>query len=761
MSSCSLKRYVPEGEYLISRNTISIDSSDVAFEKSDLSSYISQKPYRGKFGTNFKTWVYYISEGKDNKKVWKWINGNMGEKPEYYSKSLANSSAKQMQLYLDNVGYFHSKVASSVETKRYKARVNYKVSTTTPYRIREIGYDIKDTTLAKYALRAKEELPVKTGDIYNAYTMDKQRDIVAERLRNSGYYYFTRDYISFEIDSNFRCHSMKVTMRIDNVKSPSTGQLEPHKRYHINSISIYPNFTPMAANRQPTDSTTLNVETGRRKWPNVLNFYYFGNPRIKPQTFSQIIQIYKGAPYRLRNVTQTYNAIGNLQLFSNSNIEFSPVKSSNDTLNLLDCKVMLQRTNVHSYKLEAEGTNSDGDLGVRGSISYTNKNLFRGAEVLQLTVKGGLEAQQIVGFGDLDEGGGVFNTKEFGINGSISFPKLLSPFNITTFARDYQPKTNLSLGYNTQIRYYYSRYIGIATFGYDWKSSSRMQNFLTPINLNSVKVDPVSVFQELLDLEENQRIKDQYTDHLILGAKYSFIYSTQNINKTGNFLYLRASVESSGNTLSLFNNTALITEKDGHHELLGIRYAQYLRTDCDFRQYFDLDHDSWLVFREMVGIGIPFGNSYDMPFERSFYSGGANGMRGWQYRELGPGSYVPASSNTDIERIGDIQLELNTEIRFPIYSIVNGAFFVDMGNIWNYHENESLPGGDFKFNTFYKQIAMDGGFGLRLDVKFVVLRLDCAMPFRNPYENDNGSHWRFDNMRFRDTRWVVGIGYPF
>ena len=252
----------------------------------------------------------------------------------------------------------------------------------------------------------------------------------------------------------------------------------------------------------------------------------------------------------------------------------------------------------------------------------------------------------------------------------------------------------------------------------------------------------------------------QYTNHLIFGAQYSFTLNTQNINRTGNFIYLRASLESSGNLLSLFNNTSVISESDGHHELFGIRYAQFLRTHIDFRQYLSFNEDTRLVFRQVIGVGFPYGNSMDMPFERSFYSGGANGMRGWQYRMLGPGAYHSENNVQEIERIGDIQVELNTEFRFPIYSIVKGAFFIDAGNIWNYHENEALPNGSFKFNTFYKQIAMDGGLGLRFDVNIIVLRLDCAMPFRNPY-SENGTYWRFKNMRFRDMRWVISIGYPF
>lgn len=758
MSACSLQRYVPEGKYLIRKNSIVIDSSHVAFTKSDLATYITQQPYRRSFGSSLQTRIYFISKPRIKSRFWKWVNEKLGKEPDFFDQESTDYSAQQMERFLDNVGYFHSNVTTEVTKKGFKARVKYHVTPATPYRISEISYDIADTVLADYALFFEKGFPVKKGDIYNEYTMNDHRDLITEHLRNSGYYYFNRNYIVFEVDSSQMNHTIKVKMRIDNVKDPETGKYTPHKRYYINKISIYPNFSPAMASRKPTDSTHLDVKIGRQQKINSLDCYYFGNPRIRPQTFSQVIQIQKGEPYRLWRVNQTYSNLRNFQLFTNPNIEFTPVAS--DTANLLDCRIMLQRNDVHSYRIGAEGTNSDRDLGIRGSLSYTNKNLFKGAEIFTISVKGGLEAQQIVGFGELENHYKVFNTREFSINSNLYFPKFLSPLRLRNFVRDYQPSTNLALGYNAQIRYYYSRYIAMASFGYDWKSTPRLQHVLKPFYLNSVKVNPIPEFQAMLDMEDNQRRKDQYTNHLIFGAQYAFTLNTQNINRTGNFIYLRASIESSGNLLSLFNNTSVITEREGHHELFGIRYAQFLRTHIDFRQYLSFNEDTRLVFRQVVGVGFPYGNSMDMPFERSFYSGGANGMRGWPYRMLGPGAYHSENNEKKTERIGDIQVELNTEFRFPIYSIIKGAFFVDAGNIWNYHENEALPNGGFKFDTFYRQIAMDGGLGLRFDVNIIVLRLDCAMPFRNPY-SENGTHWRFKNMHFRDMRWVISIGYPF
>ena len=554
-------------------------------------------------------------------------------------------------------------------------------------------------------------------------------------------------------------------MKIANAEDRNTGQRHPHKLYTINKISIYPNYRPSLANRQAIDSTSLTFSTGFRflngfqSIPNTLHFYYYEKPQVRPSTFSQMIMVMEGRPYRQRQVELTYSALSSLKLFANTTIEFDTVHC--DTANLLNCRIMMRRGNIHSLKVQTEATNSGGDLGISGSVTYTNKNIFRGAEVLTVSLKGGLEAQEIINLGEISDEGKIFNTGELIFNSSIYFPKFLSPIPLKSFARDYQPRTNLTFGGSVQKRYAYSRYINMASFGYDWKSSSRLQFVLTPIYVNYVKVNPIPAFQEILDQESNQRIKDQYTSHFVVGGRYSIIYNTQSIFTKGNYIYIRGNLESSGGLASLLNNTSLVTVQNDHYDLLGVRYAQYLRGDVDFRQYYKLGENSWFVCRQLIGMGLPYGNSYDMPFERSFYSGGSIGMRGWSYRKLGPGAYVPNGTDANIERIGDIQLECNAELRFPIRGMFNGAVFVDAGNIWNYHANELLPGGEFHFNTFYDQIAIDAGIGLRLDFSIAILRLDWAFPLRNPYPNTLGNHWTFDDFSILNSHMVLNLGYPF
>ncbi len=764
-TSCSISRRVPKGSQFLDKNKVVIQGGKVDFEKSDIKSYIIQEPFKARFPYRLGLWVYYVTEHSQGS-FGKWMNKHFGTDPEYYDNNAAINSKKQIEQYLNNRGYFNSKVALETKPvskkKQHLVKAIYTVYPTQPYRINKINYQIEDTVLASHLLRLESRFPAQEHDIYNAYTLDEQRTFITDYLRNTGYYYFNKDYITYEVDSSFNDHTLEITMKIANVKERNSEKTQPHKRYTIDKINVFPDYTPVLANTPLIDSTTITFPTGYQNLQNTLHLYYHEPPRIRPNTFTQVIQVIQGRPYRLRQVSQTYNALSNLKIIANSSIEFDSVPSRNDSINLLNCNIYLRRANQHSFKVQTEGTNTGGDLGISGSVIYTNKNIFKGSEVLQISLKGGLEAQKIIDLGEVDEVGGIFNTRELTFNTSLFIPKFLSPIPLKTFVWDYQPRTTFSLGSSAQIRYAYSRFITMGSFGYDWKASPRLHFTVTPINLNSVKVNPSPEFQILLDLESNQRLKDQYTSHLIYGGKYTLIYNTQNaITKPNHYIYLRGTIESSGGLISLFNRTKLITENDDHHELFGIRYAQYLRGDIDFRQYNRIGKKTMLIFRQFIGIGMPYGNSYDMPFERCFYSGGSMGMRGWSYRSLGPGSYHPEDDYLNIERIGDIQLELNAEYRFPIHGRFNGAVFVDAGNIWNYHANELLPGGEFHFNNFYRQIAMDAGFGMRFDLKIAIIRIDLAMPIRNPYPDDKGQYWTFRDMSILDLHPVMNIGYPF
>lgn len=736
---------------ILKDNMIEIDNPKVSFTKSDISPYIIQSENPKFLGFMPLTWLYYKTEKNKDSKVIKWINKTIGEKPVYLNNEMTENSVKQINGYLNNIGYFNSKVTTEVNNRRGIGNVTYTIHPSKPYIIDSISYTISDTAISKHIDRIKKNLPVQKGDIYNAFELDNERDMITEFLKNRGYYFFTKDYIFMEVDTNLLFRKANINIRIDNVTDPITQEEEDHKKYYINNIYIYPKGNLLNNN---IDTVSYTYSLGKNNAFRTLNFVYSENPKIRFKTFDNIIQIHQDEPYNLRQVNQTYKALNNLKIYNMNNIDFEPV--NNDSLNLLDCNIVLNRAKLNYYNIQLEGTNSSGDLGILGSITYRNKNIFRGSEIFNISMRAGTQAQS---FRDIDGSAGLFNTKEFGIEASLLFPKFLSPIQLKNFAKEYQPKTSLSVGYSLQSRPIYLRQITSVSFGYNWMKNSYVQNILTPITLNSVKVNPTESFKNTLEQETNQRIKDQYTSHLIFGLDYTYIFNNQNVRFKRDFFYFKANLQSSGNLLSAFNNTSVIQTIDNYHEIFGIRYAQYIRFAFDFRYFKYIIGESQIASRIMIGAGIPYGNSNDMPFEKSFYAGGSNGMRGWQFRELGPGTFNNPN-NLNIERIGDIQLEFNLEFRFPIHSFIKGAIFTDIGNIWTMKENETFVGGNFKFDTFYKQLAADIGLGLRFDISFLLFRIDAAAPIVNP-AYPQGERWRINKLQFKDFILNFGIGYPF
>lgn len=337
-------------------------------------------------------------------------------------------------------------------------------------------------------------------------------------------------------------------------------------------------------------------------------------------------------------------------------------------------------------------------------------------------------------------------------------PKFLAPINEEVFSRYFRPKTLISVGYNLQDRIEYDRIISNITFGYEWSQSKFINQILYPIDINLVKVSTTPEFDSIL-AGESERYRTQYTDHLILGLRYSYIYNNQELNKIKDFYYFRINFESAGNLLNLFVGATGQTENsEGYETAFGIRYAQYAKSNFDFRYYFVLDKKHSVAIRSFTGVAIPYGNSIDIPFEKGYFGGGANGMRAWPLRYLGPGAYQDIQQ---IERVGDIMIEGNIEYRFPIYKIFTGGLFYDVGNIWLLKENETFPGGEFNFDNFIGQLAMDVGVGIRLDFNYFIFRVDVAQKLRDParavadrWVIGSGGDWF-------EVAWNLGIGYPF
>lgn len=758
-SACSVKKHIPEGKKITTKYSFNISDKPSQIKVSELKTLIKPKANTKFLFMYPKLYVYYKTKEK-NSKVYNWLNDRFGEEAVYTNNSDLEKIKRNLTIYLGDIGFFNSEVEYKVKSKNFYNKVIYSIVPSTPYKLSKIEYEINDTLLQSFVNKNKNKSLLKTGDIYNAYVMDDERDRITENLRNSGYYHFSRNYIQFLVDSTGKNQSIDVVVKINNRKEatnqPGKFIEKKHRRYFINKVNIIPDFRP--ANKQVFDTIQHEIEFWDEKEAFSYNFLYADRIKLKPSAFDQAIKIKPGKPYSSESIQKTYKRLFAFQIIRTVNISFDTTKSrvSKQDSSFLDCKISMQKSELNSFTIAAEGTNSSGDLGMRGNIILLNKNIFNRAEVFRIVFNGGFEAQTI---SEGDGNQGIFNTFEAGVQSSIFFPRFISPIRIIVFNQRYNPTSNLSFGFNYQRRPNYSRNISRASLGYSWKSSKLVKQILTPININFVKVNPSKEFAKILEQETNKRLKEQYSDHMILGLNYSYIFSNQDKSGLKNFEYFRANLETSGNIL--YGLTSLLGSSkstDGYYEIVGVRYSQYIRADFDFRQYFLIQHrKSTVATRIFLGMGIPYLNSEEIPYERGFYAGGANGMRGWAFRTLGPGSY---SGTDQYERIGDIQMEFNLEYRFPIYAFLHGAVFSDFGNIWTYNQSVTFPEGQFKFNRFYKEIAMDMGVGIRLDFNFFIFRVDFAAPFIDP-SYPKGDRWRFNNLQFKNIIGNFGIGYPF
>jgi len=767
-SGCDVTKPISGKDHLLIKNRFKINSHKITAD--DLSGYLQQNPNTKLFGLFRPNIAFYNmgSKGKDTK-FKTWLRTKIGSAPVLLDTSLVTISAKQMKLYLANKGYFQAVVNDTIIYKKKKATVTYHVDVSNPYTIRQLKYVIPDTQLAAFVYRDTSKCLIKRGNNYDSYILDDERTRITNNLLSNGFFRFSTNYITYRIDSSLNCKKMDITLEITNPVVPSlfdlTSVIESnHKRYFINKIYLIPEYDHLKTDTVSYDTIVRSYGGSDKSKP--FNTYYFltrDRIKIKPRTLAQSVFITPGTFYNVLDVNQTYSQLSSLQVFKLINIQFNETLDDKpaDTIHkdLIDCNILLSRSPVNSFSITTDGTNSGGALGIQAGVSYSNRNIFRGAQLLRVNFN--ISAQAQATSSSSEEPTGFFNTIELGANAVLTFPQFLIPIRPERLPKHFKPKTSITIGYNYQHQQDYDRHISNITFGYNWIQNETIKHVLNPVEISLVKVFPDAYFDSIINAQPDQRLKNQYTSHMVAGLKYTFTFNNQKINKVKDFIYLRSNIETGGNLIhglsALFNAQK---NESGQYTLFNLPYSQYVRPDVDFRYYEILGKNFQMVYRFYAGIGIPYGNSSVLPFEKAFYSGGANGMRGYKMYTLGPGTYHNDSITGTYSQIGDIQLEANVEFRFSIYKFLKGALFIDAGNIWLLQDNPQLPGGVFNFRSFIPQVAIDFGIGIRLDFDFFIFRLDPAIPIRVPWYSEN-NRWYFDKMQFKDIVWNFGIGYPF
>jgi outer membrane protein assembly factor BamA len=753
--ACSQVKYVPEGSYLLNKVEVDVDHPLVSKEEAKL--HIRQKGNYKILGfLRFHLWLYNLSsEKKDDS----WLK-RIGEPPEIFDEGLVFASEERLKQYLGNRGFFRAAVDTEIKRNdnKQKAQVKYSIETGEQYMIREINYHFRDSVLQMVFFSDSAGISLNPGDPFDLNLLDRQRSDIVDLFRNKGYYYFSKDEVSYLADSSR--HEKEVILDLYIGSSPGADQIREFRPYYLNHffISVIPGTVPVSsASGGPGQfSDTL-------MWK---NHTLYSNPELqyRPGLFSNLLQMRSGSLYRLDDARYTFDVFTRLRQFRFIDIQFSEISMYPDT-NLLDCHIRLAPLSKQGISFDIEGTNTSGNLGMAGNVNYQHRNVFRGAEVFHVNLRGAMERQQRV-----DENvPEYFNTRELGTEASLTFPKVLGPRQVVAAFRNVLPKTVLTLGYNFQQRPEYTRTISNIKFGYDWMTSEYRKHTWNLIDFN--RIDLSRFDPEFIDFIKDLYIKSSFTDHLIFATNYSFVYNTQKPGTMQNYSYIRFNVESAGNLPYLLSETLNRPLTQGtdslgagtvdYYRIFNTRFAQYIKSDVEIRYGFIMDKYNALVGRAFLGIGLPYGNFDVLPFEKKYFTGGANGIRAWQVRSLGPGTYR-APANAYPNQSSDIKLEANIEYRFNLLEFLEGALFIDAGNIWAINRKDNRPGALFKLNEFYKQLALGTGTGFRFDFNYFIFRLDVGMKLRDPSEiADNG--WIIGQRKYTGDDFNVSfaIGYPF
>ncbi|WP_026475034.1 translocation and assembly module lipoprotein TamL [Alkaliflexus imshenetskii] len=752
LQGCSSTKYVPEGERLLSRVRINHDARDMSRE--DLKLYLRQQENLRILGVwRLHLGLYNLSGRDDSKGFNRWLR-RIGEAPVIYDSSLVDRSVEQMGLYMRNRGYYLAQVKDTVTfPSDKKARVTYNITAGPRYRLNDLFYRIEDSTLTNLVLKDTINTAMRKGRGFTTEMHNRERERITQNLRNHGYYNFSREYIYFLADSSLGNYRVNDTLVIMRPPLNATGRNPDgnHARYAIRSVVFQVGGDSQELARE---EATLGIVMDTI-WHQGYRIVFEDELDFKPDVLVNSNYIVPGDIYQAALVERTQMLLSGLRIFKYINIRFREVEHETDENGnkILDCVVHVVPGKFQSYALEIEGTNSSGNLGAAGNIKYQHKNIFKGAELFTLSTRLARQNQFVVRSGTREQ----FNTAEYGGETSVVFPKFILPARIEKFRQRYNPKTTIALAYNYQRRPDYTRTIANARMGYTWRASRYSNHTFFPLDFNLVNIPNVD--PRFWDVISNTFLRYTYEDHLIASSNYSYLYNQQELGtRNREFWYFRYNVESAGNILQLFS--PLTEKREAYNTFLGIRYAQYVKSDVDLRFHDPIDRFTSMTYRFFAGVGVPYGNLNVLPFEKRYYSGGANSIRAWPVRALGPGSYKQEEL-TFYNQTADIKLELNVEYRFPLFWLLEGALFLDAGNIWDLRRGVSSE-GLFKFDEFYKQLALGTGFGTRFDFKYFIFRIDTGLKLHDPAA-PSGERWIPFARPYiwNDVGFNFAIGYPF
>ena len=758
LAACASTKHVPDGQLLLDKVNINIldKENESGINKQELTNYLRQTENHKVLGGFKMQLAIYNMSGKDSTNWFnKWIR-RVGAPPVIYDSTLTMASESQLQRALTNKGYLKNTVTSEVQLnpKKKKARVDYNITLNQPYRIRSISYDIKNDSLRELILGDTTDFPIKSSSLLDHNKLDAERELIVQRLRNNGYYAFNKNYITFMADTAAGSHDVDLTLTLSDKTQdlPHLPHIDTHRQFYVRDVIFVTSYD--AVNMQ-------NGVYGERESYNGITVLYGDDRYIKKEILDENCFIRPGSIYDASDVDRTYKALGRLGIIKFINIDMKAVGEIDGNL-WVDAYILLNRDKSQTISFSLEGTNSEGDLGFGIGAGYQHRNIFKGSELFNVKFKASYESLS----GDLS---GLINDNysEYSGDVGITFPKFKMPFLRESFKRRIQASTEFMTSFNYQERPEYTRIIAGGGWKYIWSErNNQMRHTFNLIDLSYVYLPKSKI--NFLDSITNPLLRYSYENHLIMRMGYTFYTTNRRATNPlttvfqDNIYTVRASAETAGNLL--YGISHLIGQKreeDDSYKVVGTRYSQYVKVDADFALTHYISSRSSIAFHAGLGVAVPYGNSTVLPFEKRFYSGGANSVRGWGVRTLGPGSFNgKKAQNSFIYQCGDIRLDLNLEYRCKLFWVLELGAFIDCGNVWTIREYENQPGGVFKFNKFVEQLALSYGLGLRMDFTYFLMRFDVGMKAHNP--SSGQEHWPLINPSLkRDAEIHFSVGYPF
>ncbi len=820
ISSCTIFNKIPEGKsYFKDHNIIIHDAPVMDFNREELLGLSKISPNRKLifFRLNMRIHTWFVpnqplarsikraeercvikNENRLKKgktpttcnSFWGWLAYTVGEPPVLLDSSKVEKSARIMETYLKKQGYFQVKVRPVYTPGLYKRWlrwdknayfVTYHIYPGSATKINNVQLMIEDEGMLPYLTDLKSQIQLKAGSNFNVNAIDESRDRITQYLNNKGYFDFTKDYIIIKADSINKKNKIDLTYNIkkSNLILNNETKSEDHKQYTINQIYIHTDYDPLSLRENRDDTIVYDG----------LKVHYHQKNYIKPRLLSHNLAIESGELYNRDKVDLTYKRLGQLGLTQNIYVELKPKnKSFSNGTYALDAHVHLNPLPRQSVSILPKVINRSGYAGLYGNLVYRHRNVFGGAENLETKVMMGFEASQLLGSnGDGQDNiqeniqdNFQLNTFEIGPQISLTFPRLF-PFTVGISKKSSEPKSTIQATYNYQVRPDYERYLTQVSM--DW-SFVENPDKLSKINIewaefSVIKIDKSPSFESYIANFNDQFLANSYQNHFIAASKLGLTINTQKSNFQKFYYYYNGLLlEGAGNAMRGIFNLLTPQNKDefGSYEIKDIRFAQYIKTDHDLRLYYSKDTRNTVVLRSFVGCAIPLKNLESIPFEKSYFVGGSNGIRAWQARTLGVGAFRDTINAISFNNIGDIKLEFNAEYRFKITKKFQPAFFIDAGNIWLFNRDSSRPNAEFKWDRFLGEIAIGAGVGMRLDFDFFVIRLDAGFPMRDP-QKAIGERWSWQPKTqynaFREKYFGItddyklkgilnfGIGFPF